>query len=132
MNSVKESAMANLVLLRDGESRWNEEDRFTGWTDVELTPRGIQQAIDAGRVLRAQGQTFDRVFTSILRRTIKTAWLVMEEMNLMEIPLQASWRLNERHYGALQGMGKAEAIARYGAEQVHVWRRSYRVRPEVG
>jgi 2,3-bisphosphoglycerate-dependent phosphoglycerate mutase len=123
--------MTELVLLRHGESTWNEEDRFTGWTDVELTGRGIHQAIEAGRLLRSQGRRFDRVFTSLLRRTIKTAWLVMEEMDLMWIPLQASWRLNERHYGALQGMSKAETIARYGAEQVARWRRSYEVRPPM-
>jgi 2,3-bisphosphoglycerate-dependent phosphoglycerate mutase len=121
--------MIRYVLLRHGESTWNEEDRFTGWTDVELTARGIEQAIDAGRLMRELGCVFDLVFTSVLRRTIKTAWLVMEEMDLMWIPLEAHWRLNERHYGALQGFGKAEMIARHGAEQVAQWRRSSAIRP---
>ena len=121
--------MATLVLLRHGESTWNRENRFTGWTDVGLSENGIQQAIQAGRTLKREGYSFDVAFTSLLKRAIKTLWLVLEEMDLMWIPVHRSWRLNERHYGALQGLDKAETAERHGAEQVRVWRRSYDVRP---
>jgi 2,3-bisphosphoglycerate-dependent phosphoglycerate mutase len=121
--------MMRYVLLRHGESTWNEQDRFTGWTDVELTAKGIDEAVEAGRSMRDDGYVFDRVFTSVLRRTIKTAWVVLERMDLMWIPIEADWRLNERHYGALQGFRKAEMIDRYGVEQVSEWRRSYTTQP---
>jgi 2,3-bisphosphoglycerate-dependent phosphoglycerate mutase len=118
-----------LVLLRHGESIWNLEDKFTGWTDVDLSDRGIAEAKEAGKMLRANGYSFDVAFTSVLKRAIRTLWLVMEEMDLMWIPVCRSWRLNERHYGALQGQNKAEVSARVGEEQVHIWRRSYDIRP---
>ena len=121
--------MKRLVLLRHGESIWNKENRFTGWTDVGLTDKGVQEAIEAGRVLKQEGYTFDLAYTSVLKRAIKTLWLVLEEMDLMWIPVHRSWRLNERHYGALQGLNKAETVERHGLEQAHVWRRSYDVRP---
>jgi 2,3-bisphosphoglycerate-dependent phosphoglycerate mutase len=121
--------MMRYVLLRHGESTWNEQDRFTGWTDVKLTAKGIDEAVEAGRSMRDDGYVFDRVFTSVLRRTIKTAWVVLEQMDLMWIPIEADWRLNERHYGALQGFRKAEMIDRYGVEQVSEWRRSYTTQP---
>ena len=118
-----------LVLLRHGESIWNLEDKFTGWTDVDLSDRGTAEAKEAGKTLRANGYSFDVAFTSVLKRAIRTLWLVMEEMDLMWIPVYRSWRLNERHYGALQGQNKAEVSARVGEEQVHIWRRSYDIRP---
>jgi 2,3-bisphosphoglycerate-dependent phosphoglycerate mutase len=121
--------MSKLVLLRHGESVWNQENRFTGWTDVGLTERGVQEAVDAGRQLRAAGFGFDVAYTSVLRRAIKTLWLALEEMDAMWLPTQLSWRLNERHYGALQGLNKAETAARHGLEQTQLWRRSYDVRP---
>ena len=121
--------MKQLVLLRHGESLWNSENRFTGWTDVGLTNAGIQEAVEAGRALRRENYMFDVAFTSLLKRAIKTLWLVLEEMDLMWIPVRRSWRLNERHYGALQGTNKAETAKRYGADQVLLWRRSYDVRP---
>jgi 2,3-bisphosphoglycerate-dependent phosphoglycerate mutase len=121
--------MKTLVLLRHGESVWNKENRFTGWTDVDLTPRGVQEAVEAGRTMKKEGYRFDVAYTSVLKRAIKTLWLVLEEMELMWIPVFRSWRLNERHYGALQGLDKAETAARYGMDQVHIWRRSYDVRP---
>jgi 2,3-bisphosphoglycerate-dependent phosphoglycerate mutase len=121
--------MKKLVLLRHGESVWNRENRFTGWTDVDLTPRGVQEAVEAGRTLLKEGYRFDVAYTSVLKRAIKTLWLVLEQMELMWIPVFRSWRLNERHYGALQGLDKAETAARHGMDQVHVWRRSYDVRP---
>jgi 2,3-bisphosphoglycerate-dependent phosphoglycerate mutase len=121
--------MATLVLLRHGESTWNRENRFTGWTDVGLSENGVQQAIEAGRTLKQEGHSFDVAYTSVLKRAIKTLWLVLEEMDLMWIPVNSSWRLNERHYGALQGLNKAETAERHGAEQVKLWRRSYDVRP---
>ena len=121
--------MKKLVLLRHGESLWNKENRFTGWTDVPLTPRGVQEATEAGQTLKAQGYRFDAAYTSVLKRAIKTLWLVLEEMDLMWIPVYRSWRLNERHYGALQGLDKAETVAKHGMDQVHIWRRSYDVRP---
>jgi 2,3-bisphosphoglycerate-dependent phosphoglycerate mutase len=118
-----------LVLLRHGESIWNLEDKFTGWTDVDLSDRGTAEAKEAGKTLRANGYSFDVAFTSVLKRAIRTLWLVMEEMDLMWIPVYRSWRLNERHYGALQGQNKAEVSAKVGEEQVHIWRRSYDIRP---
>ena len=121
--------MKPLVLLRHGESVWNRENRFTGWEDVPLSPKGVEEAVAAGRVLKEEGYVFDVAFTSVLKRAIKTLWLVLEEMDLMWIPEVRSWRLNERHYGALQGLNKAETAAQYGLEQVHRWRRSYAVQP---
>jgi 2,3-bisphosphoglycerate-dependent phosphoglycerate mutase len=121
--------MKQLVLLRHGESVWNKENRFTGWTDVALTEQGTREAVEAGRTLKSEGYRFDIAFTSVLKRAIKTLWLVMEEMELMWIPVSRSWRLNERHYGALQGLDKAETAAKHGMEQVHIWRRSYGIRP---
>lgn len=121
--------MNRLVLLRHGESIWNKENRFTGWTDVALTDQGTQEALAAGRTLKKEGYRFDSAFTSVLKRAIKTLWLVMEEMDLMWIPVYRSWRLNERHYGALQGLDKAETAAKHGMEQVQIWRRSYAIRP---
>ncbi len=122
-------SVIKLVLLRHGESTWNKENRFTGWTDVDLSPKGITEARKAGRVLKEKGYTFDVAFTSVLKRAIRTLWLVLDEMDLMWIPVYRSWRLNERHYGALQGLNKAETAAKYGEEQVLVWRRSYDIRP---
>ena len=121
--------MKHLVLLRHGESAWNKENRFTGWTDVGLSEKGVREALDAGRILRREGYTFDIAYTSVLKRAIKTLWIALEEMDLMWIPVIRSWRLNERHYGALQGLNKAETAERHGEDQVHVWRRSYDVRP---
>ena len=123
--------MKQLVLIRHGESAWNLENRFTGWVDVDLTPKGTQQAIEAGQKLKAAGYTFDIAYTSVLRRAIKTLWHVQEQMDLMWIPTVHSWRLNERHYGALSGLNKAETAEKYGAEQVHIWRRSYDVPPPL-
>jgi len=118
-----------LVLLRHGESDWNKENRFTGWTDIDLNDKGIEEAHQAGKLLLAEGFTFDIAYTSVLTRAIRTLWIVMEEMNLMWIPVIRTWRLNERHYGALQGLNKAETAQKHGAEQVHLWRRSYDVPP---
>ncbi len=120
---------SRLVLLRHGESVWNRENRFTGWTDVGLSAKGTQEALDAARWLREGGYTFDFAYTSVLKRAIKTLWIVMEEMDLMWIPVERSWRLNERHYGALQGLNKSETAAKYGEAQVKIWRRSYDTRP---
>jgi len=121
--------MKKLVLLRHGESAWNKENRFTGWTDVGLTPKGVEEAIAAGRTLKQEGYEFDTAFTSVLSRAIKTLWLALEEMDRMWIPVHLSWRLNERHYGALQGLNKAETAERHGMDQVLIWRRSYDTRP---
>jgi 2,3-bisphosphoglycerate-dependent phosphoglycerate mutase len=121
--------MIKLVLLRHGESTWNLENRFTGWTDVDLTPKGIEEAHEAGRLLREGGYTFDVAYTSLLKRAIRTLWITQDEMDLMWIPVHRSWRLNERHYGALQGLNKAETAAKYGDAQVLVWRRSYSIPP---
>ena len=121
--------MHKLVLIRHGESTWNLENRFTGWTDVDLTPTGIQQAIAAGRLLKAQGWDFDLCYTSVLKRATRTLWHVLDEMDRTWLPVVHSWRLNERHYGALQGLNKADMARQYGDEQVLVWRRSYDVPP---
>jgi len=121
--------MKKLVLLRHGESTWNRENRFTGWTDVPLSEQGVEEAKAAGRLLRKEGHVFDLAYTSLLKRAVKTLWLVLEEMDLMWIPVEQSWRLNERHYGALQGLNKAQTAQRYGDNQILVWRRSYDVPP---
>jgi 2,3-bisphosphoglycerate-dependent phosphoglycerate mutase len=121
--------MYTLVLLRHGESDWNRENRFTGWTDVDLSVKGVEEARAAGLVLKTEGYAFDVAFTSVLRRAIKTLWLALEEMDRMWIPVEKSWRLNERHYGALQGLNKAETAAEFGEEQVLIWRRSYDTPP---
>ena len=121
--------MKHLVLLRHGESTWNQENRFTGWTDVGLSEKGVREASEAGRTLRREGYVFDVAYTSVLKRAIKTLWLTLEEMDLMWIPVYNSWRLNERHYGALQGLNKVETVEKHGEEQVKIWRRSYDIRP---
>jgi 2,3-bisphosphoglycerate-dependent phosphoglycerate mutase len=121
--------MRKLVLLRHGESEWNRENRFTGWTDVDLSEAGRQEAVKAGRILRNQEISFDAAYVSVLKRAVRTLWRVEEAMDQMWMPEIKDWRLNERHYGALQGLNKAEMAEQYGAEQVHIWRRSYDVRP---
>jgi 2,3-bisphosphoglycerate-dependent phosphoglycerate mutase len=121
--------MSRIVLLRHGESTWNRENRFTGWTDVPLSESGLVEAENAADLLLREGYVFDVAFTSVLSRAIKTLWIVLERMDLMWIPTHVSWRLNERHYGALQGLNKAETAARHGVEQTQLWRRSYDVRP---
>jgi 2,3-bisphosphoglycerate-dependent phosphoglycerate mutase len=117
--------MKTLVLLRHGESTWNLENRFTGWTDVDLTPKGVKEAHEAGRLLREGGYTFDLCFTSVLKRAIRTLTIVLDDMDLLWLTVHKSWRLNERHYGDLQGLNKAETAAKFGEKQVLVWRRSY-------
>src|SRR5215472_12099513 len=121
--------MHKLVLLRHGQSDRNRENRFTGWTDVDLSPAGIAEAHGAARLLLDHGFTFDVAFTSVLKRAIRTLSIVLDDMDLMWIPVQRSWRLNERHYGALQGLNKAETAAEHGEDQVKIWRRSYDIRP---
>jgi len=121
--------MYKIVLLRHGESVWNKENRFTGWTDVDLTEKGIEEAIEAGKTLKKEGFVFDLVFTSVLLRANKTMDLTLKEMGLENIPVKKTWRLNERHYGALQGLNKAETAAKHGEEQVLTWRRSYDIQP---
>ena len=121
--------MYKLVLLRHGESTWNKENRFTGWTDVDLSEQGLAEAHAAGQLLKESGFVFDVAFTSVLKRAIRTLWIALDEMNLMWIPVHNSWRLNERHYGALQGLNKAEMATRFGDEQILIWRRSYDVPP---
>ncbi len=121
--------MKKLVLLRHGESVWNKENRFTGWTDVGLSEKGVNEAIEAGKTLKKEGFHFKLAYTSYLTRAIKTLWLGLEEMDLMWIPVYKSWRLNEKHYGMLQGLNKSEMAEKYGAEQVHLWRRSYDAPP---
>ena len=121
--------MKKIVLLRHGESVWNKENRFTGWTDVDLSEQGLREAREAGRLLNEEGFTFDIAHGSVLKRAIRTMWIVLEELDLLWIPQQLSWRLNERHYGALQGLNKSDMAERYGAEQILVWRRSYDTRP---
>jgi len=121
--------MYKIVFMRHGESTWNLENRFTGWTDVDLTEKGINEARQAGKILKEAGFTFDLAYTSVLKRAIRTLWLTLDEMDLMWLPVKHDWRLNERHYGALQGLNKAETAAKYGDEQVLVWRRSYDTPP---
>ncbi len=127
--AARETVMIRLVLLRHGESEWNRQNRFTGWTDVDLSERGVAEAREAGGLLRGEGWGFDVAFTSVLKRATRTLEIVLEVMDLTRIPVRRSWRLNERHYGALQGLNKAETAARHGADQVQIWRRSYDVRP---
>src|SRR5512143_1348530 len=121
--------MYKLVLIRHGESDWNRENRFTGWTDVDLSEKGIAEAHQAAKLLGEGGFTFDIAFTSVLKRAIRTLWIVQDGLDLMWIPVEKSWRLNERHYGALQGLNKAETAEKFGEEQVKIWRRSYDVPP---
>ena len=121
--------MPTLVLLRHGESDWNRENRFTGWTDVDLSATGVAEAHEAARLLAAEGLTFDVAYTSVLQRAIRTLWIVLDDLDLMWLPVRDSWRLNERHYGALQGLDKAETAREYGDEQVRIWRRSYDIPP---
>jgi len=121
--------MTKVVLLRHGESIWNKENKFTGWTDNDLSEKGIDEAHNAGKLLKEQGYAFDIAFTSVLTRAIRTLWIVLDVMSLMWIPVYNSWRLNERYYGALQGLNKAETAAKYGEEQVLKWRRSYDIQP---
>src|SRR5262245_22066304 len=122
--------MHKLVLLRHGESDWNRENRFTGWTDVDLSPKGIEEARAAGRSLKSGGYRFDLAFTSVLKRAIRTLWIALDELDQMWLPVTKDWRLNERHYGNLQGLNKAEMAAKFGEKQVLVWRRSYDVPPD--
>ncbi len=121
--------MSKLVLLRHGESVWNKENRFTGWTDVDLSDQGVFEAQKSGDVLKEEGYTFDMAYTSVLKRAIRTLWITLDKLDLMWIPVERSWRLNERHYGSLQGLNKAEMAGKFGEEQVHIWRRSYDIRP---
>lgn len=121
--------MYTLMLLRHGQSAWNLENRFTGWTDVDLSEQGIQEAHHAGELLREGGYEFDRVYTSVLTRAIRTMWITLDETEQMWLPVERHWRLNERHYGALQGLNKAETARKFGADQVKLWRRSYDIRP---
>jgi 2,3-bisphosphoglycerate-dependent phosphoglycerate mutase len=121
--------MYKVVLLRHGDSLWNKENRFTGWTDVDVTQKGLQEAKKAGEVLKTEGFKFDIAYTSVLKRAIRTLWNVLDELDLMWIPVINNWRLNERHYGALQGLNKAETAKKYGEEQVKIWRRSYDIQP---
>jgi len=123
--------MSKLVLLRHGQSQWNLDNRFTGWHDVDLTERGIKEGREAGRVIKGEGITFDIAFTSVLKRAIRTLWLTMDEMDLMWIPVIRSWKLNERHYGALQGLNKIETVEKFGEEQVNIWRRSFATPPDA-
>lgn len=121
--------MTKIVLIRHGQSVWNLEDKFTGWTDVDLSERGLEEARQAGVILKNNGYIFDIAFTSVLKRAIRTLWIVLHEMDLMWIPVQKSWMVNERHYGALQGLNKTKTAEKYGEEQVHIWRRSVDIRP---
>lgn len=121
--------MHKLVLIRHGESQWNKENRFTGWKDVDLSEKGRAEALAAGRLLKAEGFKFDEAYTSVLKRAIRTLWIILDEMDLMWIPETKSWLLNERHYGALEGLNKAETAAQHGEEQVLIWRRSYDIPP---
>jgi 2,3-bisphosphoglycerate-dependent phosphoglycerate mutase len=122
-------AVSKLVLIRHGESEWNRENRFTGWTDVDLSEKGRQEAQEGGRLLKDGGYVFDVAYTSVLKRAIRTLWIVLDELDQMWIPVHPSWRLNERHYGALQGLNKAETAAKFGEDQVKIWRRSYDIPP---
>src|SRR6476620_1157408 len=119
--------MYKLVLIRHGESEWNKENRFTGWTDVDLSDKGREEARAAGQLLRADGYVFDIAYTSVLTRAIRTCWMALDELDQLWIPVEKSWRLNERHYGALQGLNKAETAAKHGEAQVKIWRRNYDV-----
>ena len=121
--------MFKLVLVRHGESEWNRENRFTGWTDVDLSEKGRAEALEGGRILKQQGYTFDVAYTSLLKRAIRTLWTILDEMDLMWVPVHRSWRLNERHYGALQGLNKSETAGKFGEDQVKIWRRSYDIPP---
>src|SRR4051812_17232091 len=121
--------MHKLVLIRHGESEWNKENRFTGWKDVDLSEKGVKEAHTAGKLLKQDGYTFDEAYTSVLKRAIRTLWIILDEMDLMWIPETKSWLLNERHYGVLQGLNKAETAAEYGEEQVLIWRRGYDITP---
>jgi 2,3-bisphosphoglycerate-dependent phosphoglycerate mutase len=121
--------MYKVVLLRHGESTWNKENRFTGWTDVDLSEKGLAEAKKAGQVLKKEGYSFDLAYTSVLKRAIRTLWITLDEMDLMWIPVIRNWRLNERHYGALQGLNKAETAQKFGEDQVKIWRRSYDIQP---
>ena len=121
--------MFTLVLLRHGESVWNKENKFAGWTDVDLTAQGMKEAQEAGRILKQKGFLFDISFTSYLKKAIRTLWIVLDEMDLLWIPMEKSWRLNERHYGGLQGMNRKEMVKKYGEKQVFAWRRSYTAKP---
>ena len=121
--------MQRLVLLRHGESSWNKENRFTGWTDVDLTPTGRREAAEAGRLMAEAGFAFDVAHTSVLKRAIRTLWIALDEMDMLWVPVHRSWRLNERHYGGLQGLNKAETAAQHGDAQVKIWRRSYDIPP---
>jgi 2,3-bisphosphoglycerate-dependent phosphoglycerate mutase len=123
--------MHKLVLIRHGQSEWNKENRFTGWKDVDLSEQGKQEAAAAGKLLKSEGYTFDEAYTSVLKRAIRTLWIILDEMDLMWIPETKSWLLNERHYGGLQGMNKAETAAQYGEEQVLIWRRSFDIPPSA-
>ena len=121
--------MYKLVLIRHGESTWNQENRFTGWTDVDLNAKGLGEAKAAGQLLKKEGYTFDRSFVSLLKRALRTNWMILDELDELWIPIERSWKLNERHYGSLQGLNKAETAAKFGEEQVLIWRRSYDVPP---
>mgnify|MGYP002623898681 CR=1 FL=1 len=129
INNLHHNIMKRIVLVRHGESAWNLENRFTGWTDVDLTPKGNQEAIDAGKLLKAEGFTFSKAYTSYLKRAVKTLNNILDNMDLDWIPVEKSWRLNEKHYGNLQGLNKAETAEKYGDAQVKIWRRSYDVAP---
>jgi 2,3-bisphosphoglycerate-dependent phosphoglycerate mutase len=129
MSDDPKCGIRQLVLLRHGESQWNKENRFSGWTDIDLTEHGREQAHEAGRTLKEHGFLFDVAFTSVLKRSIRTLWIVLDGMDLMWIPVHRDWRLNERHYGALQGLNKSETARQYGEAQVKLWRRSYDIRP---
>ncbi|MBN1594299.1 2,3-diphosphoglycerate-dependent phosphoglycerate mutase, partial [candidate division FCPU426 bacterium] len=121
--------MTKLVMLRHGESTWNKENKFTGWTDVDLSEKGLHEAHESGKLLKAEGYAFDVAHTSVLKRAIRTLWVALDEMDLMWIPVHRTWRLNERHYGGLQGLNKSETAEKYGEEQVKIWRRSYDIPP---
>src|SRR3954454_7208357 len=121
--------MYKVVLLRHGESTWNKENRFTGWTDVDLSERGREEAAEAGRLLKEGGFIFDQAYVSVLKRAIRTLWIALDQLDQMWLPVEKSWRLNERHYGALQGLNKAETAAKHGDDQVKIWRRSYDIPP---
>ena len=121
--------MHKLVLIRHGESTWNQENRFTGWTDVDLNTKGLSEAKAAGELLKHEGDTFDRAYVSVLKRALRTLWMILDELDELWIPVERSWKLNERHYGSLQGLNKGETAAKFGDDQVKVWRRSYDVPP---